>query len=142
MNDSIDMFLTGVRAFINATAERSGSFGLCGDMIDKLRRDVLDGKTTPREVAAQLQKIHDRIEMMGMQEASGIDTLHRLANDADPKVEKPKSRRTGEWRMPPEETEDSLADTVPLDRSEIAAANAAAETTRIRRGSIPPEDDT
>ncbi len=69
--------------------------------------------------AASEQRAADN-ERMGMRLADALQTIGRILGDPSPP-----RHRTGEWRPPtPEETAESLADTRPLDRGEVAEANA------------------
>lgn len=95
----LDALLTGVQAHCSHTAEAAGDLAA---MAAAMRQRCVRG-VDPDAARVELGQYADRLETISGQLAAGLERLGRLVGDM---------------------RGDELADTVPISRDEIAAANS------------------
>ena len=108
MSDKTDTLLTGI---LSAAVEMSGDMAAQAATLRQDALAVASGMMAAKEVVDRLRRRANDLESMG----AGLERVARLAEDARPQ------RRAAE-------TVDSLAETRPIDRDELAAANSEDET--------------
>lgn len=98
---SWDALLTGIQAHASATAEHAGDLAGLAEMLRQTSRAVARGTFTPADLARWLDGQASVVEAIAGKEAAGLERITRLVADV-----------RGE----------SLDDTIPIDRGELAEA--------------------